>query len=769
MDSIQPTRDTPFLTRRVKCCSLDVHPSQNALVLLYELEATVLGDLGDAMLGERSCQKIIRVKSLNSETDTASLAVKILEECRLIHPTKLREVEQLLFYLKTRRNQTESQDQSPSPADLTSCAGVELEGDEASVTCIDEYVELLYEDVQDKLRGASLILHLAQNPDNLEELILNEAVLGALARVLREDWRHSGPLATTILSVFYCFSSFSQFHSLVSHYKMGALCMSIVEHELRRFDLWRDELQKKQQAHEESPENQTLKKDHEKTVRKYQSLLQKQEQLLTVAVSLLLNLAEDIRTELKMRNKNVVHMLVKLLDRDEPRLLLVTVNFLKKLSIFLENKNDMVELNAVRSLTRLVQFVPGQNQDLLDSTLRLLLNLSFDSELRTHMVQAGLIPKLTSLLGAEPQRELCLSLLYHLSLSDAHKELFSHCITQLMQMVSDSGEALNMALISLCINLALNQSNAQLFCSGNGLKMLMRRALKQKDVLVMKMIRNLSQHSGPTKTLFLDHVGDLASQISEDQPEDFGLEVLGTLSNLTVPDLDWALVLEEFSDFLPFLQSRLSPDAGTEDDLLLEVVLMIGTVSTDNSCAAILSQSGLVPALIHLLSARHSDDEFVCQILYVFYQMVFHKETRDLLITDPKTSTFLINLMHDTNPEICRVCDSTLDIIADHDETWLKKVQLERFRRHNGQWLEMVQNQDLFLLSDQAESILGNEDLLDSQDLFNTAPDGHFHHMDRGHVLISSVSEQVTADRALTLFRLRPDEGFFLDFTSASR
>lgn len=25
--------------------------------------------------------------------------------------------------------------------------------------------------------------------------------------------------------------------------------MSIVEHELRRFDLWRDELQKKQQAH----------------------------------------------------------------------------------------------------------------------------------------------------------------------------------------------------------------------------------------------------------------------------------------------------------------------------------------------------------------------------------------------------------------------------------------------------------------------------------------------------------------------------------------
>lgn len=61
-----------------------------------------------------------------------------------------------------------------------------------------------------------------------------------------------------------------------------------------------------------------------------------------VALCLLLNLAEDTRTELKMRNKNIVHMLVKILDREDEELLLVVVSFLKKLSIFLENKNDMV-------------------------------------------------------------------------------------------------------------------------------------------------------------------------------------------------------------------------------------------------------------------------------------------------------------------------------------------------------------------------------------------------------------------------------------------
>lgn len=43
-----------------------------------------------------------------------------------------------------------------------------------------------------------------------------------------------------------------------------------------------------------------------------------------------------------MRNKNIVHMLVKTLDREDEELLVLVVSFLKKLSIFLENKNDMV-------------------------------------------------------------------------------------------------------------------------------------------------------------------------------------------------------------------------------------------------------------------------------------------------------------------------------------------------------------------------------------------------------------------------------------------
>lgn len=36
------------------------------------------------------------------------------------------------------------------------------------------------------------------------------------------------------------------------------------------------------------------------------------------------------------------------------------------------------------------------------------------------------------------------------------------------------------------------------------------------------------------------------------------------------------------------------------------------------------------------LLAQQEDDEFVCQIIYVFYQMVFHQATRDVIIKETR-------------------------------------------------------------------------------------------------------------------------------------
>ena len=68
-----------------------------------------------------------------------------------------------------------------------------------------------------------------------------------------------------------------------------------------------------------------------------------------------------------------------MIERNNPDLLFIILTFLKKLSIFGENKNEMKEFNIVEKVNR---FVPCNNQLLTQLSLRLLFNLSFDPEVR---------------------------------------------------------------------------------------------------------------------------------------------------------------------------------------------------------------------------------------------------------------------------------------------------------------------------------------------------------------------------------------------------
>lgn len=108
-----------------------------------------------------------------------------------------------------------------------------------------------------------------------------------------------------------------------------------------------------------------------------------------------------------------------------------------------------------------------------------------------------------------------------------------------------SSEDLSMQLMALACNLASNPENAARMCEGPGLKLLVKRAVKQRDPLLMKMLRNISLHEGPTKELFLDHVDRLAGLVQSDTDDDLLVEVVGLLGNLTIEDFDYSKLLLE--------------------------------------------------------------------------------------------------------------------------------------------------------------------------------------------------------------------------------
>ncbi|XP_018337781.1 PREDICTED: kinesin-associated protein 3 isoform X4 [Trachymyrmex septentrionalis] len=705
--------EAKFLKRKVRSGTLDVHPTEKALVVNYDVEALILGELGDPMLGDRKeCQKIIRLKSLNADTNVSLLAKEVMEKCSLIHESKLHEVEQLIYYLQNRRtNDTsagnDNNSQPPRPASSNSLITENSEVERAVISNIDSYIELLYEEIPGKIKGSSLILQLARVPDNLLELTKNESLLSALARVLREDWRRSIELSTNIIYIFFCFSTYSQFHNIVLEYRIGSLCMDIIDFELRRYDQWKEDMEKRRKQFEnttgltffpagnndncdrkirniddiwnmEGPldyevkkrsmevsitisesDVKKLKEELEKSRKKFKSLTKKQEQLLRVAFYLLLNIAENaMEVERKMRKKNVIGMLIKTLDRTNTDLLILVVTFLKKLSIFRENKDLMIEENIIDKLPRLLQ---NNNADLVLSTLKLLFNLSFDAKLRARMIRVGMLPKWIKLLSQADikNKSTIVGLLYHASMDDKVKAMFTNtdCISMVTNMVLNSeDEHVRSELIALGINLAINNKNAQLMVENNHLQGLIKIAFRNQDALVMKMIRNISQHDSIQEN-FVEFVGDFAMALTQSDSQDFVLEVIGVLGNLELSDLDYSQIIQR-CNLIPWIRNNLVPGKA-QDDIVLEIVIFLGTAAHDEDCARLLCKADILLSLIELLK---------------------------------EAPGYLIDLMHDKNHAIRKVCDTCLDVIAICDKNWAARIKVEKFRSHNQQWLEMVES-----------------------------------------------------------------------------
>lgn len=63
---------------------------------------------------------------------------------------------------------------------------------------------------------------------------------------------------------------------------------------------------------------------------------------------------------------------------------------------------------------------------IVDKTLRLLLNLSFETSQANKMVEDGIIPKLVDLFQNPTHLQIVLRLMYQLSIDDSYKSLFAY-------------------------------------------------------------------------------------------------------------------------------------------------------------------------------------------------------------------------------------------------------------------------------------------------------------------------------------------------------
>ncbi|CAL2038571.1 unnamed protein product [Caenorhabditis brenneri] len=675
--------------------SIDAHPTEQAIIVRFDQSPgspSTINPLkkraSSANVESLGHQKIIHLKEMGPEVEIRALSNVILQKCLFIPATSRSQLEQVLFFIQKRGNPKISARSRSSSAvsfdrrPLQPPMNVDLEK-------VDEYMECFYgETSAEKNKGAQALYELSKCAQNLTPLVNNETLMMALARVFREDWKKHFEVATNIMNVFVNMSKFTMFHGILLHHKIGSLCVNAMEHETKRYDLWIAD----------------MKKADQETQKKLKVAIRKQAMLLAACVTLLTNLATDISVELKMVRRNLVTLLIKCLQMSTESLsplATATMKFLLKLSIFEENKTIMEQNGTVEKILKLF---PIQDPELRKTSIMLLFNFSFDSKNLPKMVNGGLVPHMASLIENDNK---ALNMLYLLSCNDDAKAMLTYtdAIQLLMRdVLSGRGSEVTKAVL---LNICLEKRNAQIVCGpgGEGLDLLMGMSLDSRDLMLIKVIRAISSHDGPTQNMFLKWIEPLLEiairegNDSSESKSSFGLECMGAVAELKVAQ--WAKIIQS-QNLVPWMKNQLQEGINESEEvtvlreikpLQLQIVIACGTMARQLDAARLLVP--LIDTFVQLLQSCQIDDEFVVQLLYVFLQLLKHKELSARLMTqDSALGEHMIDLMHDANAAVREVCDNALLIMGEHSEEWAKRIAGERFKWHNAQWLEMVERDD---------------------------------------------------------------------------
>lgn len=129
---------------------------------------------------------------------------------------------------------------------------------------------------------------------------------------------------------------------------------------------------------------------------------------------------------------------------------------------------------------------------------------------------------------------------------------------------------------------------------------------------------------------------------------------------------------------MEFIHSNLV-NGYAEDDIVLESVMLLGTVCRNDAIAQLISTSYLIKMLQDLLGAKQEDDEMVQQILNTFFKFMFFKPTREVVLHQTQMVSIVLELLSDKNPNIRTLVNAILDFVQLHDEAWKQEIKTKRF------------------------------------------------------------------------------------------
>ncbi|KAI2808701.1 Kinesin-associated protein 3, partial [Blomia tropicalis] len=706
---------------------IEADPNKNCLVVYYDI-ANVSNQNNNHNNESNGFKQMIRIsKAANRNVDISKLAKKIQRKCDIIPNIRLPEV--LFALLELNRNGSLSSNLSyefPFVMQnfLTKNSSLELNQSQIDVGIVslgqlDYYIELLYDELEDKIKGAFAIFKLVSDPENIKSLSMNDTLLCALSRVLREDGKKSLELSIYISCIFSHFAQYADFHFAISNYKVGSTCLELIYFEVLREESWGKELNQKKNIAEKQLENLKAKLSYEKLLVSYQSLVKKQNILFKYALYILMNISEDLKLEFKIINKEIISLLVKLLERNNQDLLLIIVIYLKKLSVFIENKNQMKELSVLKYLTALL-FV--DNELLIFNTLKLMYNLMIDREIRISFIRNSSLSKLISFFGKGSYMPVIVSIFYLISCEAKYVVIFANYPQLIGQLLEKALQNVDYrtVLYDLLANMAHNPQLAQIMYESEDFNEIVKITFLDNNINLLRLCRNISCHDNNSLKLTLVNFQEnlIETMINSQNNTPQLIECAATLTNLSRVQSDWLDLYQKYPIYNFLIQvfdSNSKLKKSNTSNVLWYVLLFVAATCHQAELSVYLIKNNFVDRMIELLNENQENDEIVLNIIYCCYVLVkMAVDLRPQIIEKSKLPDYLIDLMYDRNFRIKSLCTATLDLISENGTEFADRVKHEKFNSYNSKWLNMVQSDRAS--DESSHSIL--EDMFIYPDLF---------------------------------------------------
>jgi hypothetical protein len=591
---------------------------------------------------------------------------------------------------------------------------------QASINCVDEYSEELYEENMDlKARGAQRILRLCTEAKNLEVVADHSTLCGVLSRELRENAKRSHELAVAITGIFLCFGHFVQFHPLLVRHQCTEAAMRILEYEAHRSMVLKKDLDTArgkvdalgEQATKE--QLQALKKDETR----HSVIEEKQDRLLTLCIALLRDLCEDTAIEKTLVGQRLVQFLLQLVHRSREEMLVGALMFLHKLTVF--EVNTECVLHQADSMKRLAELTTDNSPEVSLWALRVCYNLSFHEKGRAVLgVGTNVVAAVIANLGKPALEKIARKLLYHLSMdgptragiANEHPDCVKHALHQTVQ---NNNSKIKQESIALCINFATEAVCAAVMIDDEKFPKVVNRTLSTADPYLLKVLRHIASHER-LRTRLLQTMRKASGSdqwlhevvrvcVENSESAEVLVEGIGILAclDLPSPEVPWP---ELCTAGLLDLLHRLLMVGFSDDDVLLECVQLTAVIALDADCGPLLAGSRVPSVLPGLLTEKQEDGEIVVQLLFTLRCLLMRQETREVVLCETDAPERVLQLLKDagqmaaTQQAVKDAAEETLDLIIEADRSgggapqWLERIKAFKFELANEEWLNGLQD-----------------------------------------------------------------------------